>query len=98
MVCGSPERDDSNTRLGLCVDDGDRDAIKQPKSHKSLLSVIEAGVLVSERKPVEHLRGIGKVDSVVAKVCFTLPWIPRVLHLRSVYTPALGSKLRQTAR
>jgi hypothetical protein len=73
------------------VYDHHRRAIQETKCYKSLFPIIEAIVFKRKCRAVEDWLSVRKVNPVIAKVRCSFRLVPRVSHLRSVYTP-LGKR------
>jgi hypothetical protein len=67
-----------------------RYTVEQSEGNEALFLVPKAVVLERERRAIEHLRRVDKVDAVILQVLQALSLVPLEPHLRSVYTPTAG--------
>lgn len=75
---------DSLGRFG--VYDGNRHPTKKSERYEALLSVVESVVLERECRTLEYSGRVEEVQAVNLQVGQTFPFVPRELHMQSVYT------------
>ncbi len=60
--------------------------VKEAESNETSLPIREAVILECERRTIEDIRRIDKVDAVILEVLEPFSLVPFEPHLRSVYT------------